>query len=74
MKWIPISKNLLTSWKEKNGEEDIVAVGNEIRFKIMELDEEKFTPVTSGWITGYVTGIEANKDETNISFKRVTKE
>ena len=28
--------------------------GNEVRFKIMDLDEEKFIPVLSGWISGTV--------------------
>lgn len=39
----------------------------------MELDEEKFIPVTSGWIAGFVNGVEKKDTSLIIRLENVTK-
>lgn len=49
----------MSRWQQK-GNTLICQPNNKIRFKIMELDEQKFIPVKSTWISGEV--IEAESD------------
>ena len=47
--------------------------GNKIRFKIMDLDAEKFIPITSGWITGTIKEIIQDETAMLIKMENVTK-
>ena len=71
-KWIPVTKERLKRWEEKN-QEFIILAKNKIRFKIMELDEEKFVPITSGWITGTVIEIDNTSQNQLIKMENVEK-
>lgn len=40
----------------------------------MELDEEKFVPVNSGWICGFITSVLVNGKDITVKLQNVTKE
>jgi hypothetical protein len=40
----------------------------------MELDEEKFIPVNSGWICGFISQVSVNGKDINIKLQNATKE
>lgn len=51
-----VSREHFKEWKDK-GHNHLTEKGNKIRFKVMELDEEKFVPVKSEWISGEVEAV-----------------
>ena len=51
--WLTVGREQLKLWAGKNSRHMCTA-GNLIRFKVVELDEEKFVPVKSEWITSEV--------------------
>ena len=42
------------------GHSNVCQANNKIRFKIIELDEEKFIPVKSGWINAEVKDVQSS--------------